>query len=156
MTVNFEMSFWCFQFQKNKNNATWGIIVNFIFSQKATKIDKIFTVTIFVAFLENTIFSRVKLIRSFFGRNHGLTICFRVLLTFSNLVEIGLNDPPPAPQSPTVLNSSQSESYIDYLLLVQGSGIDVSSDKYAYKIEPFITAYRWKVKVWSFVHIEYG
>ena len=59
------------------------------------------------------------------------------------LVRIGLNDlPAPAPRAPTVLNSSQSESYIDYLLLVQGSGIDVSSDKYAYKIEPFITAYR--------------
>ena len=29
--------------------------------------------------------SKVEFIRSFFGRIHGLTICFRVLLTFSGL-----------------------------------------------------------------------
>ena len=32
---------------------------------------------------EVSLYSKVEFIRSFFGRIHGLTICFRVLLTFS-------------------------------------------------------------------------
>ena len=86
--------------------------LKFMFSKKATKIDKIFTVdltltkgqliskclfgvfTFFQKTNENkSKSSKVEFVRSFFGRNIGLKKSFRICLTFSTLAIFGIPRP---------------------------------------------------------------